>query len=189
MDKKRKPIVADPNHRRGNAFDHGSGFMNPTRVLDPGLVYDSSPSDHISFLCSIGYDQKSLRQITGYNATCDDHHALETASDLNYPSISVPNLKGLVSVTRTVTNVGNKPRSVYRARVSKPRGFNVTVVPDRLVFTVLGQKRRFTVSFRVDAPTEGYSFGFLLWRSHRYRVFSPIVVRAASSDPDPGLLR
>ncbi|XP_024024475.1 subtilisin-like protease SBT3.5 [Morus notabilis] len=185
LDKKRSPILVDPDGKRGNAFDYGSGFMNPTKVLDPGLVYDAHPSDYIGFLCSIGYDEKSLQQITGYNTTCD-HHSLVTASDLNYPSITVPNLKDEMSVTRTVTNVG-KPKSVYRARVSLPRGINVTVVPDRLVFTSFEQKMKFTVTFKVAAPTKGYAFGFLSWRSRRSRVVSPLVVRVANSDS--GLLR
>ena len=186
MDKRRRPILADPDRRRGNAFDYGSGFINPTKVLDPGLVYDAEPSDHIAFLCSIDYDEKSLRQITGYNATCGGHRSLQTASDLNYPSITVPNLKDEASVTRVVTNVG-KPSSVYKAKVSLPRGFNVTVVPDRLVFTSSLQKLKFTVHFRAVAPTKGYAFGFLSWRSRRSRVVSPLVVRAASSNS--GLLR
>lgn len=180
LDKKRRPILVDPDGKRGNAFDYGSGFMNPTKVLDPGLVYDAQPSDYIRFLCSIGYDEKSLRQITGYNNTCD-HQSLATASDLNYPSIAVPNLKDEMSVTRIVTNVG-KPRSVYKARVSLPRGINVTVVPDRLVFSSFRQKMKFTVTFKVAGPTKGYSFGFLLWRSRRSRVISPLVVQVATSD-------
>ncbi|KAL5545233.1 hypothetical protein UlMin_009017 [Ulmus minor] len=185
FDKKHKPIIVDPNRRRGNPFDYGSGFLNPTRAIDPGLVYDSQPSDFISFLCSIGYDEKSLHLITGHNTTCDDQ-SLSTALHLNYPSITVPHLKDNISVTRTVTNVG-RPKSIYRARVSSPRGVNVTVVPDRLAFTRLNQKMRFTVNFKVAAPSMGYTFGHLSWRSRKTWVISPLVVRVASSNS--GMLR
>lgn len=179
------PLLVDPDGRRGNAFDYGSGFMNPRKVLDPGLVYEAQTSDYIAFLCSIGYNEKSVHLITGHNTTCD-HQSLPTASDLNYPSIAVPNLENETSVTRTVKNVG-KPKSVYKAGVSAPRGINVTVVPDRLVFTSFGQKIKFTVNFKVAAPSKGYAFGFLSWRSQRSRVVSPLVVRVATSDS--GLLR
>lgn len=172
-------MAVDPDGRRGTPFDYGSGFINPRRVLDPGLVYDAQPADYIAFLCSIGYDEKSLHQITRDNSTCNG--SLSTASDLNYPSITVPNLKDEISVTRTVTNVG-RPRSIYKAVVSSPIGINVTVIPDRLTFNSFGQKMKFTVSFKVAAPTKGYSFGHLSWRRGRTRVTSPLVVRVAPSN-------
>lgn len=179
MDKRRKPITVDPEGRRGNPFDYGSGFVNPVRVLDPGLIYDAQPEDYTAFLCSIGYDEESLRLITRDNSTCNQTFA--TASDLNYPSITVPNLIDNFSVTRTVTNVGNS-RSIYRAVVSSPIGTNVTVVPNRLVFNRYGQKINFTVNFKVAAPTKGYVFGFLSWRNTKSWVTSPLIVRIASSN-------
>lgn len=179
LDKNGKPLIVDPEGRRGNAFDFGSGFVNPTRVLDPGLIYDAKPRDYISFLCSIGYDKRSLHLVTRDNSTC--HGAFRTPSSLNYPSITVPNLKDTFSVTRTVTNVG-KPKSIYNALVSSPRGINVTVVPKRLIFDRFGQKIKFTVKFKVAAPSKGYVFGLLSWRNRDSLVSSPLVVRVASSN-------
>ncbi|KAG8662937.1 hypothetical protein MANES_01G158500v8 [Manihot esculenta] len=184
LDKNLNPITVDPSGRRGNAFDYGSGFIDPTSVLDPGLIYDAQPTDYKAFLCSIGYDERSLHLVTRDNSTCNQ--TLTTASDLNYPSITVPNLKGNISITRTVTNVG-KPRSIYKAVVSNPVGINVTVVPKRLVFNSYGQKIKFTVNLKVAAPSKGYTFGFLTWRNRMTRVTSPIVVRVASSTM--GLMR
>ncbi|KAK2657712.1 hypothetical protein Ddye_010764 [Dipteronia dyeriana] len=184
IDKNYKPITVDPKGKRGNAFDFGSGFVDPRRVLDPGLVYDTQPVDYKEFLCSIGYDEKSLHLITRDNSTCNQ--ILTTASDMNYPSITVPNLKDNFSVTRTVTNVG-KPRSIYKAVVSPPIGIIVTVVPKRLTFNRYGQKINFTVNFKLTAPAEGYGFGFLSWRNGKLRVTSPLVVRAAPSNM--GLMR
>ncbi|KAJ7953265.1 Subtilisin-like protease [Quillaja saponaria] len=185
LDKHNKPIRVDPERRRGNAFDYGSGFVNPTRVLDPGLIYAAQPEDYIAFLCSIGYDEKLLHLVTGDNSTCDDA-AFASATSLNYPSIIVPSLRHNFTVTRIVTNVG-KPRSIYRAAVSSPPGINVTVVPKRLIFSSIGQKIKFTVNFKVAAPSKGYTFGFLSWRSRRSKVTSPLVVRAAPSNL--GLIR
>ncbi|CAK7357554.1 unnamed protein product [Dovyalis caffra] len=184
LDKTDKPITVDPEGRRANAFDYGSGFVDPTRVLDPGLIYDAQPIDYRAFLCSIGYDEKSLRLVTRDNSTCSQ--TFKTASSLNYPSITVPNLKDNFSVTRTVTNVG-KPRSVYKAVVSNLVGINVTVVPKELIFNSSGQKIKFTVNFKVVAPAKGYAFGFLTWKSEDARVTSPLVVRAAPSSL--GLMR
>lgn len=189
LDKQHKPIIVDSEGRRGNAFDYGSGFVNPTRVLDPGLIYDAQPRDYISFLCSIGYDEKSLHLITRDNSTC--HGTFRTPSALNYPSITVPNLKDNFSVTRTVTNVG-KPKSIYNAVVSSPIGINVTVVPNRLIFNHFGQKIKFSVNFKVAAAaaaatSKGYAFGSLSWRNKKSQVTSPLVVRVAPSNM--GLMR
>ncbi|CAN6699006.1 unnamed protein product [Malus baccata var. baccata] len=185
LDKNSKPILVDPEGRRGNAFDYGSGFVNPKRVLDPGLVYDAHSADYVEFLCSVGYDKKAVHQITRDNSTCKQ--AFRTASDLNYPSITVPYLVGNFSVTRTVTNVG-RPKSIYRAAVSPPIGINVTIVPNRLIFNRFGQKIKFTVNFKVAAPpAKGYAFGFFSWVRGRSRVTSPLVVRVAHSNS--GLLR
>ncbi|KAL5172975.1 Subtilisin-like protease SBT3.5 [Glycine soja] len=176
LDKHHRPIIADPEQRRANAFDYGSGFVNPARVLDPGLIYDLKPADFVAFLCSLGYDPRSLHQVTRDNSTCD--RAFSTASDLNYPSISVPNLKDNFSVTRIVTNVG-KAKSVYKAVVSPPPGVRVSVIPNRLIFSRIGQKINFTVNFKVTAPSKGYAFGLLSWRNRRSQVTSPLVVRVA----------
>lgn len=69
LDKNRKLIIVDPQGRRGNAFDYGSGFVNPTKVLDPGLVYDVHPADYKAFLCSICYDKKALHMVTRDNTS------------------------------------------------------------------------------------------------------------------------
>ncbi|CAK8561845.1 unnamed protein product [Lathyrus sativus] len=176
LDKRHKPISVDPEQTRANAFDYGSGFLNPARVLDPGLIYDSEPADFIAFLCSLGYDQRSLHLVTRDNSTCNSINTFTTASNLNYPSISVPNLRDNFSVTRVVTNVG-KATSIYKSIVSSPPGVNVTVTPNRLVFTRMGQKIKFSVNFKVTSLSKGYKFGFLSWKNKRLQVTSPLVVK------------
>ncbi|KAI8019152.1 Subtilisin-like protease SBT3.15 [Camellia lanceoleosa] len=184
LDKNGKPITVDSKGRKGNAFDYGAGFVNPTRVLDPGLIYDAQREDYKAFLCSIGYNDKLLQLITGDNKTCDQTFA--TPTSLNYPSIAVPHLKDKFSVTRTVTNVGD-PRSIYVAVMSPPMGINITVAPKLLVISRYGENMTFTMNFKVEAPLEGYKFGFLTWRSRTTWVTTPLVVRVALFDY--GLLR
>ncbi|KAG9456595.1 hypothetical protein H6P81_001103 [Aristolochia fimbriata] len=178
LDKNGDSITAAPEGREANPFDYGSGFMDPIGALDPGLIYDIGPEDYKNFLCSIGYDESSLRMVTGDSSVCKKPYP--NPLDLNYPSISVPALKGSYSVTRTVTNVG-KSRSLYRAVVTSPKGFNVTVTPKLLFFTSYGQKKTFTVKFKAVSPTKGYVFGSLTWRKKHIQVTIPLVVRAVSA--------
>ncbi|KAL4577815.1 hypothetical protein LXL04_013929 [Taraxacum kok-saghyz] len=177
FDKKGNPIRVDPDARRGNAFDYGSGFIDPTAVLDPGLVYDSTPKDFKSFLCSIGYNQKMLHPITRDNTTCKSQ-TFTKPSTLNYPAILVPNLKSTFSVTRTLTNVKKHPqKTTYTAVVSTPHGIQVTVHPRILIFNRYGQKENFTVTFKVSTPSQAYVFGYLQWKNTKSRVTTPLVVR------------
>lgn len=179
LDKKGNVITADTEGHAGTPFDYGSGFPDPKRALDPGLIYNAEPEDYKAFLCSIGYDDRSLQLVTGDSSVCT--MPAPAASNLNYPSITIPDLKGSYSVTRTVTNVG-EPRSIYHAILSQPAGINVTVVPKVLVFEKYGQKKNFTVKFSVAAPSKDYVFGSLTWKAEKIRVTSPLVVRVQSSD-------
>ncbi|KAJ0840511.1 putative tripeptidyl-peptidase II [Helianthus annuus] len=183
FDKNGKPMRVDPDGRRGNAFDYGSGFIDPTTVLDPGLVYDAEPTDYKSFLCSIGYTEKMLRPITRDNSTCNDR-AFSMPSSLNYPAILVPNLKSTFSVSRTLTNVKKqKQRTVYRAVVvTPPHGIEVSVRPRKIAFTRYGQKVNFTVTFKVSKPSQDYVFGYLQWKHRNSRVTTPLVVRVEPSN-------
>lgn len=183
FDKKGKPIRVDPESRRGNAFDYGAGFLDPTAVLDPGLIYDSNPTDYKSFLCSIGYNDKMLHPITRNTTTSCKNRPFSTPSALNYPAILVPNLKSTFSVTRTLTNVKKqRQKSTYRAVVSTPLGIKVNVHPRRLVFNKYGQKLNFTVTFKVSSPSQGYVFGYLQWKNRKSRVTTPLVVRVLPSN-------
>ncbi|ONK68746.1 uncharacterized protein A4U43_C05F15520 [Asparagus officinalis] len=181
LDKEKNPITADPSGRIATPFDFGSGFPSPSKFLEPGLVYDIQPSDYRNFLCSIGYNDKTLQLVTGDRSKCTG--LAPTASNLNYPSITVPNLKGRISVTRTLMNVG-KPQCSYKALVVSPSGVNVTVAPKVLDFVRYGQKIRFTVSFNAADSLADYVFGSLTWKSGRFQVSSPLVVRFAT---DTGL--
>ncbi|TKW22326.1 hypothetical protein SEVIR_4G221200v4 [Setaria viridis] len=182
LDKKRRTIATDPDGKAATPFDFGSGFMDPIKALNPGVIFDAQPEDYRSFLCAISHDDHSLHLITGDNGTCT-HRTSSSATALNYPSITIPHLKRSYSVTRTMTNVGN-PRSIYRAVVSAPRGINVTVTPEVLNFENYGAKKTFTVSFHVNVPPRGYVFGSLSWHGNGRgaHLTMPLVVKVQTSD-------
>lgn len=173
LDKNKKIITAAPKGRTANPFDFGAGLLRPMKVGNPGLVYDAGPKDYINFLCGIGYDDSSLRLITGDHSVCTKFRT--SASNLNYPSISISKLNGNRSVVRTVTNVGS-PNSTYHVRISPPRGIKVRVVPSVLAFNFYRQHISFAVQFKRVVKTRGYVFGSLSWVNGKQRVRIPLVV-------------
>ncbi|XP_020596779.1 subtilisin-like protease SBT5.3 [Phalaenopsis equestris] len=178
VDKNGSFITADPSGRRANPFDYGSGFPDPSRMLDPGLIYDTHARDYKAFLCFNGYSDEYLNLVTGEsNSSCSQLY--QVPSSLNYPAIAVPDLNGSYSVTREVTNMG-RAGSIYRSLVVSPEGINVNVVPDVLSFRSNGEKMNFTVHFRVLTSSKDYVFGALLWSSRRIKVSTPLVVRVVS---------
>ncbi|KAF0931433.1 hypothetical protein E2562_004560, partial [Oryza meyeriana var. granulata] len=179
LDNKRNAIAMDPTGRAATPFDFGSGFADPIKALNPGIIFDAHPEDYKSFLCAIGYDDHSLHLITRDNSTCTNR-APSSAATLNYPSITIPNLKKSYSVTRTMTSV-RCHRIVYHALVSAPRGINVTVTPKALVFENYSAKKTFTVNFHVDVPHQDYVFGYLLWHGRDARLMMPLVVKVQTA--------
>ncbi|XVE69293.1 hypothetical protein DITRI_Ditri09bG0140200 [Diplodiscus trichospermus] len=69
-------------------FAYGSGNLNPSKAVNPGLVYGSEEADYIKFLCGQGYDNRILRLVTGDNASCSEA-TNGRVWDLNYPSFAL----------------------------------------------------------------------------------------------------
>ncbi|MGW0709440.1 S8 family serine peptidase [Streptomyces sp. NPDC002643] len=156
-------------------LDYGAGSPRATRAADPGLVYDSTSADWTAYLCAIGVQP----------ATADGTDACATVpktdpSDLNYPSVSIGDLYGTQTVTRTVTNVSAKA-ATYRATLQTPPGYRAEVTPDRLTLAP-GDSAAYKVTLtREDAAYDTWSLGSLTWsdRHSHHRVTSPLSVRAA----------
>lgn len=154
-------------------LNFGSGEVVPAKAYNPGLVYDSTPTDWLTYTCAIGQ-----LQMVGGADTCAELPKKDP-SDLNYPSISIGKLAGTQTITRTVTNV-NKSAMQYRAKVEAPAGMTVKVVPDKITLTPYSSATFKVTITNVSAPLNEYSFGAVTWvpNSPKYvDVRSPIAVK------------
>ncbi len=151
----------------------GAGHVVPSKAFDPGLVYDSGPQQWLQYGCALGQFQAVTAP-----GTCESLPALDP-SDLNYPSISVGDLVGTQTITRTVTNVAKLP-GIYRAKVTAPDGFTVKVTPSWLILAP-GKSATFQVELkRTTAPLGTFAFGSLTWDElilGNRQVTSPIAVK------------
>ncbi|KAH9313248.1 hypothetical protein KI387_028283, partial [Taxus chinensis] len=159
-------------------FDYGAGHIDPNMASNPGLVYNASMQDYLSFFCSLGYNSTQIKLLTGNGFSCPNHK--EEVYNFNYPSITVSELKGPLFVKRTVTYVSEGP-AVFEANVKSPRGVLVAAKPSKLTFSNKGEKRVF---YLVMKPQESvgneYVFGSLTWKNGEQKVTSPTVVKRAT---------
>ncbi|CAA6657950.1 unnamed protein product [Spirodela intermedia] len=158
-DKQGGPIMAqraytnpDASQSPATPFDMGSGFVNATAALDPGLIFDSSFDDYLSFLCAINGSGPVVLNYTGRGcggATVD-------AGDLNLPSITVSLLNQSRTVSRRVTNVAGD--ETYAVTWSSPFGVSVSVSPSRF-FISAGRSRVLTFVLNATMNSSSASFG------------------------------
>ncbi|KAL6496337.1 hypothetical protein OROGR_029595 [Orobanche gracilis] len=159
----------------------GSGQLNPTEALHPGLVYDIDTVSYISLLCRQGYTSKDIMLITGSkNYNCSNIPQAKGADGLNYPSIyfQVKNRESTISEVyyRTVTNVGTG-KSTYKAEVDTPEGLSIEVKPSVLTFDRPYAKESFAVMLKGKLPrNKMYLSGSVVWSDGRHRVRSPVLV-------------
>ncbi|OMO79917.1 hypothetical protein CCACVL1_13316 [Corchorus capsularis] len=144
-----QPIFAEGSPRKlANPFDFGGGLVNPNRAAKPGLIYDMDTDDYVHYLCAlpVGYNESAISQLVGRAISCPS--PTPSVLDVNVPSITIPNLRDSVTLTRRVTNVG-PPNSIYKQMVEPPFGIAITVTPDTLVFNSTAQE----ISFQVRLTT------------------------------------
>jgi hypothetical protein len=149
--------------------------VNPEKAADPGLIYDMGPRDYILYLCSAGYNDSSITQLVGNVTVCSTPKT--SVLDVNLPSITIPDLKDEVTLTRTVTNVGTVD-SVYKVVVEPPLGIQVVVAPETLVFNSKTKNVSFTVRVSTTHKINtGFYFGNLIWTDSMHNVTIPVSVR------------
>ncbi|XXG76179.1 hypothetical protein AAC387_Pa08g0589 [Persea americana] len=166
--------MGDPQ-KLADPFDYGGGIVNPNLAADPGLIYNMDTTDYVHYLCSIGYHKSAISAFTQNISVCPSKKPFML--NLNLPSITIPNLRASVTITRTVTNVG-PIHSTYVASVECPLGVQIVVRPQMLVFNSTVKKRSFTVTLSSSHKViGGYYFGSLSWSDGTRRVKSPISVR------------
>uniref|UniRef100_A0A2N9GWV9 Subtilisin-like protease fibronectin type-III domain-containing protein n=1 Tax=Fagus sylvatica TaxID=28930 RepID=A0A2N9GWV9_FAGSY len=167
--------VLNASYFKATPFSYGAGHIRPNAAMDPGLVYDLSVNDYLNFLCALGYNETLVSIFSDDPYKCPKPISL---TNLNYPSITVPNLSHSITVTRTLKNVGSP--GTYRVDVQKPSGISVTVEPRSLKFKKIGEEKSFNVTLRIKAKAaKDYVFGNLVWSDTKHYVRSPIVVKAA----------
>ncbi|XP_068642047.1 subtilisin-like protease SBT5.3 [Aristolochia californica] len=157
---------------KATPFSYGAGHIRPNRAQDPGLVYDLSTNDYLKFLCNIGYNSSQMAAFyKGYQ--CPQR---SSNLDLNYPSITVPNLDKSTTVTRTLKNVGSPGK--YKVRLKHPEGVSVSVKPESLTFEKIGEEKSYKITLAPKHERMGgdYVYGRIIWSDGVHYVRSPIVV-------------
>ncbi|KAI9122062.1 hypothetical protein K1719_006751 [Acacia pycnantha] len=160
----------------------GSGQINPTAAIDPGLVYDTTMDSYVALLCKYGYNNSVIGLIVGNKkVNCDTVEPAQGTDGINYPSMNF-NLRANTSriaawFHRTVTNVGHGT-STYRAKVTAPTGLSVRVQPQTLHFTHLNQTKTFRVVLEGPPLKNGTHMlsALLEWNDYVHNVRSPIIV-------------
>lgn len=175
-DGRMEPML-NASNLKATPFSYGSGEVHPNQAMDPGLVYDLTTYDYLNFLCSLGYNQTQIELFSNRSSySCPKKFSL---TNFNYPSITVANLSGSVTVSRIVKNVGSP--GTYRARVKSPPGVMVSVKPRSLKFEKIGEEKRFKLILKAKGSgmvSKDYKFGNLIWSDGVHYVRSPIVVKA-----------
>lgn len=161
-------------------FAFGAGQVNPTRAVNPGLVYEMDDFAYIQFLCHEGYNGSTLSVLVGFPVNCSSLLPGLGYDAINYPSmqLSVKSNRGLtVGVfRRRVTNVGPAP-TIYNVTIKSPKGVEITVKPTNLIFSKTLQKRSFKVVVKAKSMARMQIVsGSLIWKSPHYIVRSPIVI-------------
>ncbi|KAK4771466.1 hypothetical protein SAY87_031998 [Trapa incisa] len=171
-----------PTDKTADPFDVGGGHVDPNRAMDPGLIYDANVNDYLQFLCSMGYSTRSFSNLGAtepIRCRRGDGQLIQ-GLNLNLPSIVIPSLNGKLTVTRTVTNVGNEVGSVYKAILKPPRGTTMKVDPHVLRFNATLRVLSYKVIFALEREKKvqgGYKFGSITWTDGVHFVRSPVAVR------------
>jgi len=165
------PILANGLPRKiADPFDYGGGHINPNRAADPGLIYDIVPNDYNNIIGCI------IKRSASCNTTVVPGHLL------NLPSISVPDLRYPVTVSRTVTNVGEVD-AVYHIAIESPVGVRMEVEPSVLVFNAAIKVQTFKVKLSPMWMFQGdYTFGSLTWYNDQRTVRIPVAARITIHD-------
>ncbi|KAK6142863.1 hypothetical protein DH2020_023211 [Rehmannia glutinosa] len=162
-------------------FAYGSGQVNPTKAISPGLVYDMDDMSYIQFLCHEGYNGSSIGSLVGQGPiNCSKLVPAKGEDAINYPTMQLAlksDQESTVGVfRRRVTNVG-PAQSVYNATIKAPAGVEIVVKPMTLSFSKASQKRSFKVVVKAKPMSSVLLLsGSLTWKSFHHTVRSPIVI-------------
>ncbi|KAE9608215.1 hypothetical protein Lal_00003650 [Lupinus albus] len=162
----------DLNQSPATPFDMGSGFVNATAALNPGLIFDTGYDDYMSFLCAINGSAPVVLNYTGQN--CLLYNSTINGPDLNLPSITLSKLNQSRVVQRTIQNIaGNE---TYSVGWHAPYGVSVKVSPTH--FSIAdGARQVLSVFFNATISSSVASFGRIgLFGSQGHVVNIPLSV-------------
>ncbi|KAJ4824270.1 hypothetical protein Tsubulata_021239 [Turnera subulata] len=173
-------VLSGGSMKPSDPFDIGAGHMNPSKAMDPGLVYDMKSSDYIIFLCNLGYSQAQIEKLVLPTAGTTDTSCpkmYRTNSNINYPSITVSNLQSSTTLKRTVRNVGGKKDAIYFVSIVEPHGVEVIIWPRILLFSCSKEVLSYFVTLKpLKISQDRYDFGEIVWSNGFHNVRSPLVV-------------
>nr|XP_043627044.1 subtilisin-like protease SBT4.15 [Erigeron canadensis] len=175
------PIKVSPEDKE---LASGSGLINPTKAIDPGLVYDINMSSYIRYLCKVGYNSTTLGIMIGGKRQydCKNFKPTKGVDGLNYPSMHFQVEQNVTTFSavfkRIVKNVGNENEVTYNAKVVNSKGLSIKVEPSTLTFKQVNQKRFFTVILKgkFDKKEANLLSGSVTWKDAKHSVMSPVVV-------------
>ncbi|GMH27711.1 hypothetical protein Nepgr_029554 [Nepenthes gracilis] len=178
LDKNGGPMMAqrayanpDANQSPATPFDMGSGFVNATAALDPGLVLYSSYEDFVSFLCNINGSAAVVLNYTDQNCGISSM----SGADLNFPSITISKLNQTRLVQRTVTNVAAM-NETYSVGWSAPFGVAVKIAPTHF-FVAAGERQLLNITLTASTNSTAASFGRIgLFGNQGHTVNIPVSV-------------
>lgn len=155
-------------------FAEGAGFVDPTKILDPGLVFDTDQGDWYDYLAGQGI------VFSGSGEPVSETPI--DASDLNVPSIAVGELYGSQTVTRTLKNVGGN-NGKWTARVEGMEGMDVSVSP-QVIKPRRGQEQDVEITLTAaGAPAGQWATGHVVWSGPAGKeVRIPVVARPGVAD-------
>lgn len=155
-------------------FAEGAGFVDPTRMLNPGLVFDTDQQDWYDYLAGQGIAWADSGEPVSKNPI--------DASDLNVPSIAMGDLYGSQTVTRTLKNVGGN-NGEWTARVEGMEGMDVAVSP-KIIKPKRGAEQDVKVTVTTaGAPAGQWATGHIVWTGPaKQEVRIPVVARPGIAD-------
>ncbi|CAL5187828.1 unnamed protein product [Lathyrus oleraceus] len=173
--KNNQTLLDSVTNKPATPFDFGAGHVDPVSALNPGLVYDLTVDDYLSFLCALNYSAVNIEIVARRNYTCDPKKQY-SVTNLNYPSFGVVFEGGNNEIkhSRTLTNVGEA--GTYKVSVkSDVPSVKISVEPEVLSFEK-NEKKSYIVTFTTSPSKQNIaqSFGSLEWFDGKTVVRSPI---------------
>ena len=177
-----EPIQApDPDGGPGalkdaDPFNFGAGHVNPQAASATPLVYNSTPTEWVQWMCG-------TQQIPASDPQCLEGGSIDP-SDLNSASIAVNDVTGARDIPRTVTNP-TAEEVFATVSIETPPGFDVTVAPEEITVPP-GGTATYTVTIeKTDSELDIWKFGSVTWETDGGNVRSALAVKAASFSAAP----